>query len=162
MGIDNNWCICACGQSIVNADWDILPKKRIAVNFAVDYVKDYTHFAAVDKVDVSKFIDVDDCRIARIITSLALRMHGDNYNAGDDVEVVDYDTAIGSLDMAVVFAINKGATKITFVGVDGLGTTADGYDHKYLHDIDYVEWCKRVMGRCVQLCRDGGCEIEYR
>ena len=160
MGIDNNWCICACGESIQRADWNTLPKQRIVLGFAVDYVTDYQYFAAVDRLDLALFLR--DHKATRIITSLALRMHGDNYNAGDDVEVVDYDTAIGSLDMAVVFAINKGATKITFVGADGLGTAADGYDRRYQLDFDYVDWCKRVMGRCVQLCRDGGCEIEYR
>ena len=161
MGIDNNWCICVYGQSIVNADWDRLPKKRIAVNFAVDYVKDYTHFAAVDKVDVSKFIVVDDCRIVRIITSLALRMHGTEYYPGPNVDTIDYDEAIGTLDMAVMYAIINGAEKVILVGTDVYGSVVNGHSHRYKSDEDYSAWCKRVMDRCVQLCRDGGCEIEY-
>jgi len=153
------WCIAACGEGLDSAKWDTLPTTRIAVNEATHRMPDYQYFSAIDRIEYADYPGARDA--IRLITTLAIRMYdreGKPYDLGDVYHAIDYDAALGSLDLAVMYALRQGATRVVLVGADGMGTKARGMTAP-IHRSTYPHWCARVIKQCEKICRDADCQL---
>jgi hypothetical protein len=102
-----------------NADFDSLPKNRIAVNVAIEVVPDCEIVACVDDLAFQpEQVAMIGDRL-RIVTPFTLEV-GRNRGTKIGRHVV-VERCGGSTGAAVTYAISQGATEIIFYGIGGTG-----------------------------------------
>ena len=114
------WLICGSGPTLSDANFDELPKNRIAVNFAITVVPDCYLVSCID--DCYFYPECDEIHEGklRIVTPFTLEVARNRGTVIGDHVVVDIRGG-GSTGAAVVYAIDNGATEIIFYGIGGNG-----------------------------------------
>jgi hypothetical protein len=123
----SDWLICGSGPTLANADFDTLPAERIAVNAAMKIVPNCDLVACVDDLTFRPDLDAligDRLRIVIPHTLEVARNRGTNVGRHVIVE-----RRGGSTGAAVTYAISKGATRIIFYGIGGVGYCDALNDH---------------------------------
>jgi len=150
------YVIFGSGPTLDNADFDSLPKNRIAVNCSAYVVKDCNLVSSIDAVYEDHIVYIAQRLMHRIVTpytlevSLARGIDVDNYTL--------VDICKSSTGAAVLYAINNGAEKIIMYGIGGVGYAELMSDYCVYseksqrgYDEAKIQWMEYIKNACVEI-----------